>query len=61
MSGFPRIYRSFDEFEREELRKLDSMGATVDDLLEERFSDDLGAGSEDAPRRRRGRPRKDSY
>jgi hypothetical protein len=58
MSGFPRIYRSFDEFEREELRKLDSMGATVDDLLEERFSDDLGAGGEDAPRRRRGRPRK---
>jgi hypothetical protein len=60
MSGFPRIYRSFDEFEREELRKLDSMGATVDDLLEERFSDDLGAGGEDAPRRRRGRPRKNA-
>jgi len=55
--SFPRIYTSFDEFEREELRKLDSLHTSVDDLLEERFSDDLERGGGDAPRKR-GRPRK---
>jgi hypothetical protein len=55
--GFPRLYNSFAEFEREELRKLDSLRTTIDDMLEERFAEDLGE-SEGAPRRRRGRPRK---
>jgi hypothetical protein len=57
MAAFPRIYRSFAEFEREELRKLDSLHTTVDDMLEEKFSEELDFG-EDAPRRRRGRPRR---
>jgi hypothetical protein len=55
--GFPRLYNSFAEFEREELRKLDSLRTTIDDMLEERFAEDLG-DAESAPRRRRGRPRK---
>lgn len=58
MAAFPRIYQSFAEFEREELRKLDSLHTTVDDLLEERFSEELDFG-EDATKgkkRRRGRP-----
>ena len=55
--AFPRVYRSFTEFEREELRKLDSLRTTVDDMLEEKFSQELDFES-DAPRRRRGRPRK---
>lgn len=55
--GFPRLYNSFAEFEREELRKLDSLRTTIDDMLEERFAEDLG-DSEGAPRKRRGRPRK---
>ena len=57
MAAFPRIYQSFAEFEREELRKLDSLHTTVDDLLEERFSEELDFG-EDAGRAktRRGRP-----
>jgi len=57
-AGFPRIYGSFAEFEREELRKLESMNASVDDMMEERFSEELDFGSTDAPRRKRGRPRK---
>jgi len=58
MSGFPRIYNSFADFEREELRKLDSVHTSVDDMLEERFSEDLElGGGGDAPRKR-GRPRK---
>lgn len=56
--GFPRVYNSFAEFEREELRKLDSLRTTVDDMLQEQFSEDMEGYGEDAPRRRRGRPRK---
>ena len=56
-AGIPRVYTSFAEFEREELRKLDSLHTTVDDMVEERFSDDLDFERSDAPRRR-GRPRK---
>jgi len=59
MAGFPRIYSSFSEFEREELRKLDSLHTTVDDMVEERFSDDLDFERSDTPRRR-GRPRKNA-
>ena len=53
-SGFPRIYTSFSQFEREELRKLDSMSTTVEDMLEERFSQELDFG-EEKPRRKRSR------
>ena len=38
MSGIPRIYTSFAEFTREELRRLDSLHTSVDDLVEERFA-----------------------
>ena len=57
--AIPRIYNSFAEFEREELRKLDSLRTTVDDMLEERFSEDLSLFDDPsgAPKKR-GRPRK---
>jgi hypothetical protein len=60
MSTFPRVYGSFAEFEREELRRLDSLHTSVSDMVEERFSDDLdfGGSSDGAAPRRRGRPRK---
>ena len=57
MSSFPRVYTSFSEFEREELRKLDSLHTSVSDMVEERFSEDLDFAPSDQPRRR-GRPRK---
>jgi hypothetical protein len=57
MSAIPRLYTSFAEFEREELRRLDSMNASVDDMVEERFAEDLDFGQSEQPRRR-GRPRK---
>lgn len=61
--SFPRVYTSFAEFEREELRKLDSLRTSVDDLMEERFSQELDFGDDSGPRkpRRRGRPRKNQY
>jgi hypothetical protein len=62
MAAFPRVYSSFAEFEREEIRKCDSLRTTVDDMMEERFAEELNFGGEsDTPRRKRGRPRKNSY
>ena len=52
-SGIPRIYTSFAEFEREELRRLDSLHTSVDDMVEERFAEDLDFGQ----RARRGNVR----
>lgn len=57
MAAFPRIYRSFSEFERAELRKLDSLHTTVDDMLEERFSEENLFDEIDEPRRGRRRRR----
>ena len=45
-AAFPRIYRSFAEFEKEEIRKLDSLHTTIDDMLEERFAEEVD-GSDD--------------
>ena len=50
---FPKVYRSFEEFEREELRRADSFHLSVDDLIDDMFAEelDLDAG--------RGRRRRD--
>lgn len=54
MSTFPRIYTSFSEFERDELRKLDSLATSVEDLLDESFAEELGM-EESQPRQRERR------
>lgn len=36
-----RIYRTFEEFEREEIRRLDAAGTPVDELLDEIFAGEL--------------------
>ena len=43
MRGFaaPKVYRSFEEFERDELRKLDGLYVSIDDMLDEMFADEL--------------------
>lgn len=43
---FPRVYRSFDEFERSELRKLDHLYASVDDMVEEMLRAELDEDEE---------------
>jgi hypothetical protein len=40
-SAFPRVYQSFAEFEREELRKLDRMSSSIDDMIDEAFAEEL--------------------
>ena len=55
MRGFaaPKVYRSFEEFERDELHKLDGLHVSIDDMLDEMFAEELdfdGGGA------RKGRP-----
>jgi hypothetical protein len=38
---FPKMYRSFEEFEREELRRGSSLQTSVDEMLDEMFADEL--------------------
>jgi hypothetical protein len=59
MAAFPKIYSSFAEFERDELRKLDSLHTTVEDMLDERFAEELNF--DDADDRRRPRKRRRSF
>ncbi len=36
-----RIYRTFEEFEREELRRADGLSSYMDDMLGEMFAEEL--------------------
>lgn len=36
-----RIFRSFEEFEREELRQMESVSASVDEMIDSLFREDL--------------------
>ena len=35
-----RIYRTFEEFEREELRRAEALGASVDDMIDSIFGEE---------------------
>jgi hypothetical protein len=47
------MYRTFEEFEREELRRAESIGSVVDDIFEEMFVDELTLSRPAARRPRR--------
>ena len=51
-NAFPRVYRSFEEFEREELHKLD-VGGSIDDMLGEMFADELDFDEDSVKRSKR--------
>ena len=36
-----RVYKSFQEFEKEELRKLDSFSSSIDDMIDDMFAAEL--------------------
>ena len=38
-NAFPKVYRSFEEFERDELRKLDLLHTSIDDLIDDMFGE----------------------
>ncbi len=37
----PRIYRSYEEFERDELRNIDKLHSTIDEMLDHAFAEEL--------------------
>jgi len=39
--GDQRIYRTFEEFEREELRRADGLSTGMDDMLGQMFAEEL--------------------
>ena len=41
MRELPRVYRSFEEFEREELRSLSRLHVSVDEMMDEAFCQEL--------------------
>jgi hypothetical protein len=57
-SAAPKVYRSFEEFERDELRKLDDvLHASIDDMLDEMFADELDFEAGAGGGHKRGRTR----
>ena len=54
MRAAPRVYRSYEEFERDELRTLDRLHVTIDEMLDELFVDELNFDGEGGGRRKRG-------
>ena len=41
-----RIYRTFEEFEREELRRAEALGASVDDMIDSIFGEESRKASQ---------------
>lgn len=52
--AFMKVYRSYEEFERDELRRLDGFHSAVDDMLDEMFAEELDFD----PDARRGKKRR---
>ncbi len=42
--GDQKMYRTFEEFEREEMRRTDGFSAAMDDMLDEMFAGELDFG-----------------
>ena len=38
-----RVYRTFEEFEREELRRMETLDASVDDMIDSIFGEESGS------------------
>ena len=38
---FPKVYKSYEEFEREELRRGGSLRVSIDEMLDEMFAEEL--------------------
>jgi hypothetical protein len=52
MRQIDRIYRTFEEFEREELRRMETLGTSVNDLMAGLFDDDLEGAAQEGRRQR---------
>jgi hypothetical protein len=52
LSTGPKVYRSFEEYEREELRRLSSLHVSIDDYMDECFCEELDFDPDSSARRR---------
>jgi hypothetical protein len=50
-NAFPKVYRSFEDFERDELRKLDGLHVSIDEMLDEMFGEEISSEEEKAKKR----------
>ena len=57
-AGFAKVYKSFEDFEREELDKVGSLSSNIDEMLGEWFVEDLDFSAGDT-RKSRGRDNDD--
>ncbi len=53
--AFMRVYRSYEEFERDELRQLDGLSNYVDDMLDQMFAEEVDGDSDSDSGSSRGR------
>jgi len=53
-NAFPKVYRSFEEFERDELRKLDGLHVSIDEMLDEMFGEELNFDDEGGKKGKKG-------
>ena len=44
MNRADRTYRSFEEFERDELRRMETLGASVDEMIDAIFGEEASGG-----------------
>jgi hypothetical protein len=49
----PKVYKSFEEFEREELRRLSGLHVSIDDYMDECFCEELDFDPDFVARRRK--------
>ncbi|MFH0899609.1 MAG: hypothetical protein V2A73_03145 [Pseudomonadota bacterium] len=40
-AAFPKVYQSFEEFEREELDRLNSLSSSIDEMFDGWFVDEM--------------------
>jgi hypothetical protein len=52
---FPKVYRSFEEFERDELRKFNGFHASLDEMIDDMFGSELEKEKEKAKRGRKAK------
>ncbi len=45
-----RIYKTFEEFEREELRRTDGLGGSMDEIIDSMFAEELDFGTKSSRR-----------
>ncbi len=60
-AAFSKVYRSFEEFEREELRKLNTLHVSIDEMFDDWFIEELDLDEESVSKSRRKDDKEDDW